>query len=236
MGRDSLFKRNSVGKEIGKEADLFFLIRQLDCIRGFRRVNTRAIEQSFERLYKLDIWNRIKQDIESIVFFPNTIPGLGKLISITSGLRQLFPIAALSLALSMIIRLGFLPMSNDTIYLIFLLFPLAVMGIFIGIDLVIRIRIASFEKEHPYLNAPEKERIKLVVEDLLAKLIVEIRAKRENASLYKMSLYYNDYRGTEVIAESVERVFGVFKRNYIRYVTIPSLSKKKNPVAGTQQK
>lgn len=223
MGRDSLFRRNSVDKE----ADILFLIRQLDGIRAFRRSNTQVIEQSFERLYQLDIWNRIKQDIQSIVLFPNTIPGLEKLISITSILRHLFPIAILSIVLSVIIRMGLLPMPNDNIYLIFLLFPLAIIGAFIAIDLAIRMRIASFEKEHPDLNAPEKERIKLVVEDLLAKLIAEIRHRKENTSLYRMSLYYNDYRRTEVLGERVERVFGVFKRNYIRYVTIPSLAKKK---------
>ncbi|MCK4785927.1 MAG: hypothetical protein KAV87_19380 [Desulfobacteraceae bacterium] len=224
MGRNSLFRRNSVDKE----ADLFFLIRKLDGIRAFRRSNTQAIEESFQRLYQTDLWNSIKQDVQSIVFFPNTIPGLEKLMRITYILRQLFPISILSIVLSVIIRIGLLPMPNDNIYLIFLLFPVAIIGAFIAIDLAIRMRIASFEKEHPDLNALEKERIKLVVEDLLAKLIAEILPGKENLFQYKMSLYHNDYRRTEVLRESVERVFSVFKRSYIRYVTIPCLTKKRS--------
>ncbi|MQY76720.1 MAG: hypothetical protein GH155_03735 [Spirochaeta sp.] len=232
MGRNSTSRRNGVDRE----ADLFFLIRQLDSIRAFRRINTRAIEQSFQRLYQLDLWNRIKRDVESIVLFPNSIPGLEKLISITSGLKQLFPVAILSLLLSVIIKFGFLPMPNGYIYLIFLLFPLAIIGVFIAIDLAVRMRIAAFEKEHPDTNAPEKEKIKEAVEDLLEKLIVEIRPKKEKASLYKMSLYYNDYRRTEILGDSVERVFGVFKRSYIRYLTIPSLAKKKKHPAADSRK
>jgi hypothetical protein len=221
MGRDR-FSRG-----IRQEADLHFLIQQLDGIRAFRRVDPGRIEQSFERLGLFKIWSSIKKNVQAIAYFPETIAGLSKLIKITTTLRSLFPIALLSLALSVLIRLGIFPLPTTSVYLIFLFVPLAIMAAFISVDLTVRKRIAAEERENPQLHDEEKRRIKEVIDDLLNRLNIEIRLKNEDPSRYRMRLYFKDYPGATVLAEKVERVFGVFRRSYSRYMSIPSRKRKK---------
>ena len=205
-----------------READLHFLIQQLDGIRAFRRVDPARLEQSFERLELFRIWGSIKKEVGRIAYFPETIPGLPKLIKITTALRSLFPIALLSLALSVFIRLGILPMPTTSVYLIFLFVPLALMAVFISVDLTVRRRIAAQERADPELHNEEKRRIKAVIDELLNRLNIEIRLKKEDPNRYRMRLYFNDYPGIVVLSEKIDRVFGVFRRGYYRYVSVPS--------------
>jgi len=222
MGRDRFS-----GGGIKQEGDLHFLAQQLDGIRAFRRVDPGRIEQSFERLGLFKIWSRIKNDVQSIVYFPESVPGLPKLIRITTTLRSLFPIALVSLVLSVLIRLGIFPLPTTSVYLIFLFVPLAIMAAFISVDLTVRKRIAAEERKNPQLHNEEKRRIKEVIDDLLNRLNIEIRLKNEDPSRYRMRLYFNDYSGDRVLAEKMERVFGVFRRSYYRYLSVPSGKKKR---------
>lgn len=207
---------------IRPEAELHYLIQQLDGIRAFRRVDPSRIEQAFGRLELLRLWGRIRDDVRRIVFFPETIPGLPALMKTATTLRGLFPIALVSLALSMFIRLGIFPMPAASVYLIFLFVPLAIMAAFVSVDLTVRRRIAAVERSNPDLHADEKTRIKEVVTDLLNRLIMEIRLKNQDPNRYRMRLYFGDYPGVVVLSERIERVFGVFRRSYTRYVCIPA--------------
>ena len=150
-----------------------------------------------------------------------------KLIRITTTLRSLFPIALVSLVLSVLIRLGIFPLPTTSVYLIFLFVPLAIMAAFISVDLTVRKRIAAEERKNPQLHNEEKRRIKEVIDDLLNRLNIEIRLKNEDSSRYRMRLYFNDYSGDRVLAEKMERVFGVFRRSYYRYLSVPSGKKKR---------
>jgi hypothetical protein len=207
---------------VKQEADLHFLIQQLDGIRAFRRVDPGRIQQSFERLELYRLWGSIKNDVQRIAYFPETIPGLPKLIKITTTLRSLFPIALLSLALSVFIRLGILPMPTTSVYLIFLFVPLTIMAAFISVDLTVRKRIAAEERADPELHTEEKQHIKAVIDELLNRLNIEIRLKRDDPNRYRMRLYFKDYPGAVVLSEKIDRVFGVFRRSYSRYLSIPS--------------
>jgi hypothetical protein len=212
---------------VKQEAELHYLIQQLDGIRAFRRVDPARIQQSFERLELYRLWGRIKDDLQRVAYFPETIPGLPKLIRISTTFRSLFPIALISLALSVFIRLGIFPMPTQSVYLIFLFVPLAIMAVFISVDLTVRRRIAAAEKANPDLHLEEKKRIREVIVDLLNRLNIEIRLKKQDPSRYRMRLYFGDYPGITVLSEKVERVFGVFPRSYSRYLSVPSATKKK---------
>ncbi|UCF96849.1 MAG: hypothetical protein JSV89_16970 [Spirochaetaceae bacterium] len=221
MGRDRF------SGAITQEADLHFLIQQLDGIRAFRRVDPARIEQSFNRLELYRIWGGIKKDVHRIVYFPETIQGLPRLIKITTTLRSLFPIAILSLLLSVLIRLGIFPMPITSVYLIFLFVPLAIMAAFISTDLTVRKRIAAVEKANPELHVAEKHKIREVIVDLLNRLNVEIRLKKVDPQRFRMRLYFDDYPGIVVLSEKVDRVFGVFRRSYSRYLSVPSGQRRK---------
>ena len=216
MGRDRF------SGSVNQEADLHFLIQKLDGIRAFRRVDPGHLQNSFERLELFRLWSSIKDDVQRIAYFPETIPGLPKLIKITTILRALFPIALASLALSVLIRLGILPMPTTSVYLIFLFVPLAIMAAFISFDLTVRRRIAAEERANPDLHEEQKRRIKAVIDELLDRLNIEIRLKKSDPNRYRMRLYFNDYPGVVILSEKFDRVFGVFRRSYLRYVSIPA--------------
>jgi len=222
LGRDRIS-----GGGIKPEADLHFLIQQLDGIRAFRRVGLARMEQSFERLGMFKAWGRIKGDVERIAYFPETVPGLPRLIRIATALRSLFPLALLSLLLALFLRLGVFPMPAASVYWIFVLAPLLIMFVFVGIDLTVRRRIAAEEGANPDLHEAEKRRIKELIDELANRLSIEVRLKGEDAARYRMRLYFSDYRGVEVVGKRVERVFGVFRRSYSRFLCVPAAKKRK---------
>jgi len=197
---------------------------QLDGIRAFRRVGTEGIENSFQRINSIGVWRKIKPDVEEIVYFPNTIPGLLRLIKIVATLRKLFFTCLILMILALLIRFGFAPMLTPTIYYALLAFPMLIMLVFVSVDFTIRRRVAKYEEEHPTMQSGEKERIKAVVQELIMKLLKEIKSRGENPSNYKMKLFYNDYEGIKIIKERREKVFGIFKRKYSTYIVIPSMT------------
>ena len=222
MGRNRFAERR-----IKEEDNLVYLIQQLDGIRAFRRIDPIKIEKSFEQLMLTTVWSRIKSDVEKIVFFPETIQGLSKLIGITTSMRSLFPIAFLSFILAMLIRIGIFKMPNDFVFLILLIFPMLIMGVFVGVDLTIRKRIANVERENLVLHQAEKLRIKNVIEDLINRLNIIIQSQGRDTKRFRLKLYFSDYEGIQVIDEKAERIFGIFQRGYTTYICIPRGKKRK---------
>ncbi len=211
-------------KNIDRLSDLYYLILQLDGIRAFRRVGTDKIESAFHSIHATNVWKLIKPDIEAIIYLPNTIPGLLRLMKIAMTLRAFFPIGLVLMILALLIRLGLAPMLPPPIFYALLTFPVLVMLAFVSVDLVIRKRIARYEEEHPTMQSEEKEHIKAAIQELIMKLSKEITSRGENPSDYKMRLFYNDYEGIEIIKEHREKIFGIFKRKYSTYIAIPSLT------------
>jgi len=210
-------------KEVDRLSDLRYLVLQLDGICAFRRVGTEGIENSFQRINSIGVWRKIKPDVEEIVYFPNTIPGLLRLIKIVATLRKLFFTCLILMILALLIRFGFAPMLTPTIYYALLAFPMLIMLAFVSVDFTIRRRVAKYEEEHPTMQSGEKEHIKAVIQELIMKLLKEIKSRGENPSNYKMNLFYGDYKGIMIIKERREKIYGIFKRKYSTYIAIPSL-------------
>jgi hypothetical protein len=208
-----------LGRDVSEAADLHFLVQQLDAIRAFRRVDLTRTEESFRRLGLKSQWNKVKKDLEAIVRLPETLPGLPRLIGIATLLRGLFPFAIIALLLSLFIRFGLFPSPPLPFYLVMLFAPLVAMAAFITVDLTIRRRIAAHENANPDLHSEEKRRIKRVIDDLTHRLNAQI--KGEDRSTYEMSLYFDDYRGVEIIGKRQPRLFGVFKRRYSKFTAVP---------------
>jgi hypothetical protein len=226
MGRHRLSNRRFQernGLETLKE--LHFLIRQLDSICAFRRAGTAALEASFQRVNLTNTWEKIKPDVETITFFPDTIPEILKLVKSVAFLRALFPICFFSFILSVLMMIGIIPVSNKFVLLFFLFLPILVMIAFVLIDFTIRRKIIKVEKEQPNLHSEEKRRIKKIVEELITKLSKRIKKQGENPSNYKMRLFYDDYKGIEILKRKRESVYGIFKKKYFTYIAVPSLKR-----------
>jgi len=210
-------------REVDRVSDLRYLILQLDGIRAFRRVGTEGIENSFKRINSIGVWRKIKPDVEEIVYLPNAISGLPRLMKIVATLRRLFSTCIILIILALLIRFGFAPMLTPIIYYALLVFPTLIIIAFALVDFTIRRRVAKYEEKHPTMQSGEKEHIKAVVQELIMKLLKEIKSRGENPSSYKMKLFYKDYKGIRIIKERREKVFGIFKRKYSTYIAIPSL-------------
>lgn len=226
MGRHRLSNRRFQERNgIETLKELHFLIRQLDSICAFRRTGTAALEASFQRVNLTNTWEKIKPDVETIAFYPNTIPEIFRLVKSVAFLRALFPICFLSFILSVLMMIGIIPVSNKFVSLFFLFLPIMVMIAFILIDFTIRRKIVKHEKEQPNLHSEEKGRIKKVIEELIMKLSKRIKKQRESPSNYKMRLFYDDYKGIEILKRKRESVYGIFKKKYFTYIAVPSLKR-----------
>lgn len=211
-------------REVDRVSDLHYLILQLDGIRAFKRVGTEGIENSFKRINSTGVWRKIKPDVEEIVYFPNALWGLPRLMKIVMTLRRLFSTCIILVILALLIRLGLVPMPTPIIYYAVLAFPMLIMLAFVSVDFTIRRRVAKYEKEHPAMQGEEKEHIKTVIQELIMKLLKGIKSGGENPNDYKMKLFYKDYKGIKIIKERREKVFGIFKRKYSTYIAIPSMT------------
>jgi len=210
-------------REIDKLSDLRFLVLQLDNIRAFRRARTKGLEDSFERIHSTNVWKKIRHDVEGIIYFPNTIPGVLSLIKIVAALRTFFPLCLGLMIFALLIRLGFIPMVPLAVFYTLFVLPVLVMVAFVSVDFIIRRKVTKYEGEHPAMQNEEKEHIKAVIEELILKLLKEIKSRGENPGDYRMKLFHGDYRGIMVIKERREKVYGIFKRKYSTYIAIPSL-------------
>jgi len=181
------------------------------------------MEDSFERINSTGVWKRIKHDVEGIVYFPNAIPGLPRLMKIVATLRTFFPLCLGLIIFSLLIRLGFVPMVPLTVFYALLVLPMLIIIAFVSVDFTIRRKVAKYEGEHPAMQSEEKEHIKAVVEELIMKLLKGIKSRGENPNDYKMKLFYGDYKGIMIIKERREKIYGIFKKKYSTYIAIPSL-------------
>lgn len=204
-----------------------YLISQLDSVRAFRRVDPSKLEDSVNKTNAANVWSRIRPSIERIAYLPDSLPGLSNLIRITATLRLLFPLCFFSFILALLIRVGIFPVNNIFLYNLFLFGPLVIMFSFIVVDFIIRKKVARYEEEHPALHVEEKDQIKKAVEELILKFIREMKLYKENPDRYQMRLYFGDYRGTTVINEHREKIFGVFKRKYSTFTTMLALNYKR---------
>ena len=212
----------NIKQGIDKLQDLTFLVQQLDSIRAFRRTGTSALDESFQRVNLTDNWQKIKPDVEKITYFPHTIPQIFRLIKIVAFLRTLFPVCFFSIILSILIMIGIFPVTNRIIPPILIIFPFLILISFIVFDLTIRIKIVQHEKKSPNLHNNEKERIRKTINELISKLSKKIKSRNEAVSDYRLRLFFDDYKGIEILKKKRDKVFGIFKKKYFIYIAIPS--------------
>jgi len=222
MGYSKFFKPGFGRKrEVDKLSDLYYLAVQLDNIRAFRRVGTEKIESAFQRINSIGVWRKIKSDVERIVYLPETIPGLLRLVKIAAVLRRLFSTSLILLVLAFLIRIGFIPIPVPALSYVLIFFAIFIMFSFVALDFIIRRRIAKYEEEHPTMQSKEKEHIRDVVQELIKELLKEIRSRGEDPGRYKMRLFHKDYKGIIITKEYQEKIFGIFKRKYSIYIATP---------------
>ena len=222
MGRNRVSLPGFKGERgIEKLKELRFLIMQLDGMRATRRIEPAIVELSFQELNLTSMWQKIENDANKIAYLPHTIPRMKKLINLVGFLKGLFPVCFFSIVLSVFIKAGIFPEPNDLIFPALLIIPTLIMIAFICMDFLIRIKIIRYEQKHPDLYHQEGENIKRVVEALLIKMSKAIKSMGENGSKYRFKLYFNDYRGIRIVKEKNEKVFGIFRRKYVRYMVSP---------------
>lgn len=229
MGRD----RNSAegrikGEDIRDDSPevLLQLIQQLDSLRAFRRLDISKVEIFFRRADLINKWKSIKPDLESIVYMPNNLPQTSSFIKMAVIFRQLFPACFFAIILVFLVNIGLVAHLPAFLYRLALVIPFVIIGGFILSDMIVRKRIANYENNNPQLHSEEKERIKKVVEHLVDKLALKIKELNMNPENYKMRLYFDDYRGVKIEKAVVEKILGLFKRNYPVYLAIPALGRK----------
>ena len=209
-----------------KLAQFQYLVAQLDSIRAFRRVHPSKLEEAVNKTNSTKLWNRIKPEVERIVFLPESIPGLSNLIRTTATLRMLFPLCFFAFILGILIRVGIFPITSAFLYSIFLIAPIVIMVAFVVVDFTIRKKVARYEERHPDLHVEERAQLRRAVDDLILQFIREMKLYKGNPQKYQMRLYFNDYRGITVHSERREKIFGVFNRGYSTYTTTLAVSQR----------
>lgn len=205
-----------------KLQNLCYLIVQLDSIRAFKRTELTQIEQSFEEIHGVGLWEEIRPDLEKIVHFPSTLPRALRLMQVAALLRRLFPICFVSVILFLLDQAGIisLPVSPIASFL-FVLLPIAILIAFVYVDLFIRRTIIKYEREHPNMQSKQKEHIKTVIERLIVDLWREIHTLGGTPGDYEMEVFFSDYEGIKIIKESRRKLL---KRRYPTYLAIPSMT------------
>jgi hypothetical protein len=222
MGHHSVTGRDAqAGDTIDKAAELHFLVRKLDSIRAFKRSDLGALESSFSRVSLTAFWEKVQKDVETIIFFPNTIPNVLKLIQIVAALRSLFILCFFAFTLAVLMLMKIIPIYNQVFFIFLVLFPAGIMLSYVCIDFMTRKRIVVYEKGHVHLHEQEKGRIKKVIDELIPRLARQIKIKREDPAKYQMVLFFNDYQGIKTLKQARPRIFGIFKRSYFTYTAIP---------------
>ncbi len=229
MGRDRDTAGGRInGEDIRDDSPEVFqhLIQQLDSLRAFRRLDISKVEIYFRRADLINKWKSIKPDLESIVYMPNNLPQTSFFIKMAVIFRQLFPACFFAIILVFLVNIGLVANLPAFFYRLALVIPFVIIGGFIFTDLIVRKRIATYENNNPQLHSEEKERIKKVVEHLVDKLALKIKELNMDPEDYKMRLYFDDYRGVKIEKAVVEKMLGLFKRNYPVYIAIPALGRK----------
>lgn len=214
--------RGRIGRERDERLKQYHYVTQvLDNLRAFRRQDPARLEQYMGLLGFGDLYRNLKSGIEAIVYLPNNLPGLGRLIPAAGTLRSLFPICLFAILLSVLMRTGVLPVLNKAVFVVLLIVPLVLLAAFVLVDQVLRRKIAAYEKAHPDLHAAEKEALKAAVNQVLPRFAAEIRRKRRNTEEFVMRLYFADYARIRVLAEKRERVALFFRKKFSVYMAAP---------------
>jgi hypothetical protein len=213
-------KKTRLSDEEWKLQNLCYLIVQLDSIRAFKRVDLTQTEESFQEIDRLKLWDEIHPDLETIVYFPQTLPRAFKLMQFAAFMRRLFPICFFSVILVLLSKAGFIPLRLSPIAsLLLLVVPFAIVIAFVYVDLFIRRTIIRYEREHPNMQSKQKEHIKQVVEQLVVVLHKWIKDQGENVGDYRMKLHFDDYAGMRVLQEVRGKLF---RRKHPTYLTVPA--------------
>ncbi|NIQ37999.1 MAG: hypothetical protein GTN81_05350 [Proteobacteria bacterium] len=205
-----------------KLQNLCYLIAQLDSIRAFKRVELTEVEKSFEEIGSMRLWEEIRPHLEKIVYFPQTLPKVLKLMQIALVLRRLFPICLFSVVLVMLDKAGIIPLPISPIASFFFLFvPIAILFGFVYVDLFIRRIIIKYERDHPNMQSKQKAHIKKVIEKLIMNLLGEIHRFGGRPHDHKMKLFFDDYEGMKIVREIKRRLL---IRKYPAYLAIPFMT------------
>ncbi len=205
-----------------KLRNLCYLIAQLDSMRAFKRVELTEVEKSFEEIGGIRLWEEIRPDLEKIVYFPQTLPRVLRLMQIALVLRRLFPICFFSVVLVMLDKAGIIPLPISPIASFFFLFvPIAILFGFVYVDLFIRRVIIKYEHEHPNMQSKQKAHIKSVIEKLIMNLLGEIHRFGGRPHDYQMKLFFDDYEGMKIVREIKGKLF---IRKYPTYLAVPFMT------------
>jgi hypothetical protein len=213
-------KKTRLSDEEWKIQNLCYLIAQLDSIRAFKRVDLTQTEESFREIDRLELRDEIQPDLETIVYFPQTLPGAFKLMQFAAILRRLFPICFFAVILVLLSKAGFVPVRIPPIAsLLLLVVPFAIVIAFVYVDLFIRRTIIKYEREHPNMQSKQKAHIKQVIEQLVVVLHKWIKERGDSADDYRMKLHSDDYAGMRVLQEVRGKLF---RRKHSTYLTVPT--------------
>ncbi|TFG64250.1 MAG: hypothetical protein E4H36_03515 [Spirochaetales bacterium] len=199
-----------------------YVTRVLDNLRAFRRQDPARLEQYMGLLGFGDLYRQLKSGIEAVVYLPNSLPGICRLIPAAGTLRSLFPVCLFGILISVLMRTGVLPVLNRTVYNVLLIVPAVLLVAFVIVDQVLRRKIAAYEKAHPDLHHAEKEELKKALDQVLHRFAAEISRKNRNPEDFTMKLYFNDYQRIRVISEKRERVAVLFKKKFSVYLAVPA--------------
>jgi hypothetical protein len=218
-----------MGKRL--EADelrnICLFIETLDSLRAFRRKSLETVKNAFLKVGVKSIsqeWDRLRKDIEKIVYMPLKIPGVPKLIKAVLIMKFLFLLTLLPgffIFMSQFLlrnRNSALLRFNWLTMLVVLILPLILGYSYIILDFSIRRKIAAYEMLHEDKFRTKKEKLKGVVQKAIDLLVERIERSKYPPEDYKLKLYFDDYRNIRVIKKSRGKIF---KKKYYTFVALP---------------
>jgi hypothetical protein len=204
------------------------LISNLDGIRAFRRIEPELIKEDFQNLGSgefIQMWKKIRYDVEKIAYMPMEIKGLPKLIRAVAFLRLLTPMLLILMIVVLVYQLLYIRIFPQFRAILgswaaavtsVTLSSFAIITL-VTIDYTIRRRVIKYEEKHIEKFSEGRERIKNVIQKLIAELREELKRSNEDPNKYKMILFYK-YDGLKVIKESRGRIL----RKYPLYEVVCS--------------
>lgn len=219
------------GERREKIESLCQLIVDLDSVRAFKRVKPELLREGFERMKSAELmqmWKTIRHDVDKIAYMPLKIQGLPTLMRLAAFLKLLSPLVSIFMVLSLAALFRSpkgLPIplpaifAERTTFVITFILSFAIFIAFIIVDYIIRRKVVKYEEEHMDKFSRGRERIKNVIQELIAKLTEELKRQNEDPNNFKMILFHK-YKGLKIIKETRGRII---KRKYPLYTAICSM-------------